>query len=159
MTDIGCLSCSICIIKDDHIVRPCTNTSSAVCSVQCNINSTSNQQYIVQEVSTKDSRCKNCTNCADLNKEERASCSPLKDSVCGNCLGGYFLGVTRGGKVKCLPCSWCPPGDDTVIKWQQCQNAGLDPEMWCSPGRYTPYTCVIIFVWPPHLLKISLMCV
>ncbi len=63
-------------------------------------------------------------------------CSTV-DTVCGACLNGYFLGVGDEGEVKCLACSWCPPDDNAVIKWEECQNAGLPPDMWCSPGWFT----------------------
>ena len=48
---------------------------------------------------------------------------------------GYFLGVDTDAQVKCLACSLCPPDDETVAKWRECQESGLKPDMWCSPGK------------------------
>jgi len=129
----GCSPCSSCL-DSEIVIQPCTFSSDTAC-FPCNVNSTTNQQYVVARASSSLGRqCKNCTSCAQLDRKEIARCSTVKDSVCGGCLEGYFLGVDKEARVKCLPCSLCPPGDDTVTKWRECQEAGLEPDRWCSPG-------------------------
>lgn len=67
------------------------------------------------------------------------------DSVCGSCLPGYFLGVVGNGETECLRCSRCPPGDgQTAIRWRECEEAGLDRGVWCSPGMYMSKICITV---------------
>lgn len=131
-TNNSCLPCSTCSINET-LLQPCSISSNTVC-FQCN---TSHLQYVARTSSA--SQCKNCTVCADFYRKEVTPCGPRTNTVCGGCINGYFLGISDEGAVKCLPCSWCPPGDDTAIKWKECQDAGLPRNMWCSPGESIPY--------------------
>jgi len=129
-TSNGCLPCSTCS-QNEIAVQPCSLSANTVC-YKCNSSSIP-PQYVAR-VSSSAGHCRNCTICADGHREEVVPCGTQTDTVCGGCINGYFLGVSEEGEVKCLACSWCPPDDDTVIKWEECQNAGLPSDMWCSPG-------------------------
>ncbi|XP_030594543.1 tumor necrosis factor receptor superfamily member EDAR-like [Archocentrus centrarchus] len=50
--------------------------------------------------------CRRCTQCTLLNRREEAACSPTSDSLCGQCLPGYYELRSMAGEVEllCLPC-------------------------------------------------------
>ena len=92
--------------------------------------------YYFTERSQQSPTCHECTNCTLLHKQELTSCNHTHDSTCGPCLPGYFLGAVSDREVLCQKCSKCPPeGAGTATRWKDCQRAGLDSDMWCSPGN------------------------
>ena len=130
-----CLPCANCSVTEG-VVNPCTPTTNTIC-IDC---STWLSAFSIFSTTSGYRECQNCTNCTVLHKEELLSCTGHGDAMCGECLPGYFLGVDVNWETRCLKCSKCPLGGDgeRVVRWRQCQQAGLSRDMWCSPGTCIP---------------------
>ena len=126
----NCQECSLCN-EGEGTLQPCTNISNTVCT-RCDTRG----MVSTLDATTGSWECQNCKNCTAAHRLERTACNSTANSICGTCFKGYFLGV-NSGVTLCLRCSRCPPDNDgrRIIRWRDCEEAGLDRDMWCSPGK------------------------
>lgn len=125
-----CQECSPCS-KGEGTLQPCTSISNTICA-RCDARG----MVSTLNAATGSWDCQNCTNCTKAHRLERRACSGTANSICGTCFKGYFLGVDSNRVVLCMRCSQCPPEDGRrrVTRWRDCKEAGLERDMWCSPG-------------------------
>lgn len=129
---ITCLPCTTCGVGEGQF-QPCTNTSDTVCRQCWPLGMFSTPLSAPSSPGSRE--CRNCTSCEEVGREQVTACSKNHDAVCGACLAGFFLGVSRDSTTVCLRCSRCPPDDQRVVRWRECGETGLDRNMWCAPGK------------------------
>lgn len=123
----SCIPCSTCGDREET-VQPCTSVSDTVCGT-CSEGQYSNNGTV--------KRCRNCTNCSLHNREQVSPCSASGDAICGSCYRYYFLTVDSYDRAVCKKCSPCPMNAE-VVRWYDCERAGLPLDQQCAPGTHIP---------------------
>ncbi|XP_070605879.1 tumor necrosis factor receptor superfamily member 19 isoform X1 [Erythrolamprus reginae] len=56
-------------------------------------------------------KCKQCLDCASVNRFQKSNCSAISNAVCGDCLPGFYRKTKLGGfqDMECIPCGDPPP--------------------------------------------------
>ncbi|XP_072899833.1 tumor necrosis factor receptor superfamily member 19-like isoform X5 [Hemitrygon akajei] len=56
-------------------------------------------------------KCKPCSDCALVNRIQKANCTATSNAVCGECLTGFYRKTKLGGfqEMECIPCGEPPP--------------------------------------------------
>ncbi|XP_078259199.1 tumor necrosis factor receptor superfamily member 19 isoform X3 [Rhinoraja longicauda] len=56
-------------------------------------------------------KCKPCSDCALVNRVQKANCTATGNAVCGDCLSGFYRKTKLGGfqEMECIPCGEAPP--------------------------------------------------
>uniref|UniRef100_A0A8C5Q5R5 TNFR-Cys domain-containing protein n=1 Tax=Leptobrachium leishanense TaxID=445787 RepID=A0A8C5Q5R5_9ANUR len=90
-------------------------------------------------------RCLRCLPCAVINRILKANCTPTMNSICGDCLPGFYSKTRIGGlqELECFPCTSNTPATET-----QCQSrmGSVQPVSTISPPRDPVILVAVIMV-------------
>ncbi|XP_063287061.1 tumor necrosis factor receptor superfamily member 27 [Pelobates fuscus] len=100
-------------------------------------------------------RCLRCLPCAVINRVLKVNCTPTMNSICGDCLPGFYSKTRIGGlqELECFPCTSNTPSTEP-----QCQSrpASLQPVSTVSPPR-DPVILVAVIMVALALILIALV--
>ncbi|KAM9324160.1 tumor necrosis factor receptor superfamily member 27 [Gastrophryne carolinensis] len=101
-------------------------------------------------------RCLRCLPCAVINRIMKANCTPTTNSVCGDCLPGFYSKTRIGGlqELECFPCTAHTPRTET-----QCHpRPGFgQPSSTEPPPARDPVILVAIIIVALALILVTLV--
>ncbi|XP_077197818.1 tumor necrosis factor receptor superfamily member 19 [Paroedura picta] len=103
-------------------------------------------------------KCKTCSDCALVNRFQKANCSATSNAVCGDCLPGFYRKTKLGGfqDMECVPCGDPPPPYEPHCTMKV--NLIKIPSTASSP-RDTALAAVICSALATVLLALLILCV
>lgn len=103
-------------------------------------------------------KCKPCLECAAVNRFQKANCSVTSDTVCGDCLPGFYRKTKLVGfqDMECVPCGDPPPPYEPHCTSKV--NLVKIPSTASSP-RDTALAAVICSALATVLLALLILCV
>nr|XP_055173151.1 tumor necrosis factor receptor superfamily member 19 isoform X2 [Nyctereutes procyonoides] len=103
-------------------------------------------------------KCKPCLECAAMNRFQKANCSVTSDTVCGDCLPGFYRKTKLVGfqDMECVPCGDPPPPYEPHCTSKV--NLVKIPSTASSP-RDTALAAVICSALATVLLALLILCV
>ncbi|XP_053554999.1 tumor necrosis factor receptor superfamily member 27 isoform X2 [Bombina bombina] len=101
-------------------------------------------------------RCIRCLPCAIINRVLKANCTPTMNSVCGDCLPGFYSKTRIGGlqELECFPCTAHTPLTET-----QChsRSGAGQPSSTSPPPARDPVVLMVIVLVALALILVALV--
>lgn len=103
-------------------------------------------------------KCKPCSDCALVNRFQKANCTATGNAVCGDCLSGFYRKTKLGGfqEMECIPCGEPPPPYEPHCNTRV--NLVKIPSTSSSP-RDTALAAVICSALAMVLLALLILCI
>ncbi|XP_066437072.1 tumor necrosis factor receptor superfamily member 27 [Eleutherodactylus coqui] len=97
--------------------------------------------------------CLRCLNCAVINRSLKANCSVTSNSICGDCLPGFYSKTRIGGfrELECFPCTLHTPRTES-----QCHSKPGPPTSTTPPPR-DPVLVVAVIMVALSLMLVTLV--